>query len=298
MKVHAISDLHLELGTEHDVPELPGGDLLILAGDTIVCRHLERKLTDEISVGKRAIYTDFFRRQVSKYEHALVLLGNHEHYGSIIEDTPDLYRDFLAEHAPHARLLDNETAHIGGWTFIGSTLWAPCERKSQPWIERYIADRMNDFRLIRTREMSRNDWSDGKSAAAILVQGRRLTTADIRARHNRSVRWIRGAVAAADRAIVITHHAPSIRSSTKYQMVGSIDGDHLTSAYCSNQDKWIKIYPQIAYWVHGHTHVQADYTIGSTRVMTNQRGYIGREIIADQFNPAAGEFNLREIVRV
>jgi hypothetical protein len=26
-------------------------------------------------------------------------------------------------------------------------------------------------------------------------------------------------------------------------------------------------------WVHGHTHFNVDYQIGSTRILTNQRGY-------------------------
>ena len=31
-------------------------------------------------------------------------------------------------------------------------------------------------------------------------------------------------------------------------------------------------------WVHGHTHHNVDYMLGSTRVITNQRGYTGFEL--------------------
>jgi hypothetical protein len=30
---------------------------------------------------------------------------------------------------------------------------------------------------------------------------------------------------------------------------------------------------RVPLWIHGHTHYNVDYVIGSTRVLTNQRGY-------------------------
>jgi hypothetical protein len=37
-------------------------------------------------------------------------------------------------------------------------------------------------------------------------------------------------------------------------------------------------------WIHGHTHYSVDYVIGSTRVLTNQRGYPDQ--ICKGFNPS------------
>lgn len=290
MKVQVVSDIHLEIG---HIPHLPGGDILILAGDTLVLAHTESKRQDPKSVEHRRNYETFFRVQVSKYQRVLVLMGNHEHYGGVIEDSYDLYTRFLEEHAPHAKLLENETAKIGDWTFLGTSLWAPCQRKSEPWVEHHIADSMNDFRMIRTRSVEeRSDWGDSAKMTMTLINGRPLKTSDVRKLHESAVRFLRDSVRKQDRVVVLTHHAPSLKSGTKYQLTGSINGDVLTPAYCSSQDHWIEKSPQIAVWVHGHTHVSVDYQIGQTRVLANQHGYWGHEAIARHFNASNGEFAL------
>jgi Icc-related predicted phosphoesterase len=64
-----------------------------------------------------------------------------------------------------------------------------------------------------------------------------------------------------------THHAPSARSlSPRYAQ------DPVSAAYASNLDDLVEAYAP-ALWIHGHTHYSVDYTIGSTRVVSNQRGY-------------------------
>jgi hypothetical protein len=34
---------------------------------------------------------------------------------------------------------------------------------------------------------------------------------------------------------------------------------------------------QVDLWVHGHTHNAVDYQVGQGRVVSNPRGYVGRE---------------------
>ena len=46
---------------------------------------------------------------------------------------------------------------------------------------------------------------------------------------------------------------------------------------------------KIPLWIHGHTHFNVDYAIGSTRIVSNQRGY--------PMERSAG-FNARVIVEV
>jgi hypothetical protein len=36
-------------------------------------------------------------------------------------------------------------------------------------------------------------------------------------------------------------------------------------------------------WVHGHVHAKNDYIVGNCRVVSNPRGYIGHEVIAEQW---------------
>lgn len=267
MQVHVASDIHLEFDR---IPTLAGGDLLILAGDTLVLADVTRKS------GCWHAARSFFANEVSKYQRVLVLMGNHEHYHGVIDRSPDIYRSFLADVAPHARLLDNECEVIDGVAFVGSTLWAPCQSEDSPFSELAIAKRMNDFRMIAT--------SDGSSK-------RKFTTADARKRHEAAVAFIQQETAKHNRCVVLTHHAPSMKSNTKYQASGYASGDDLTPAYCADLEFIMLDNPHISHWVHGHTHHNVDYTVGKTRVVSNQHGYWRMESIADGFDPLRAAFD-------
>jgi hypothetical protein len=79
--------------------------------------------------------------------------------------------------------------------------------------------------------------------------------------------------------VVITHHAPSFQSiHERYR------GDHMNAGYASDLSEFILAHPQIKYWVHGHTHTDFDYQVGSTRVLCNPRGYYPHELDTG-FNP-------------
>jgi Icc-related predicted phosphoesterase len=80
------------------------------------------------------------------------------------------------------------------------------------------------------------------------------------------------------RTVVVTHHAPSARSEPPSQA-----DSPLKSAFASNLDSLVES-SGVPLWIHGHTHYNADYVLGSTRVLTNQRGY--PEEISKGFNPA------------
>jgi hypothetical protein len=69
------------------------------------------------------------------------------------------------------------------------------------------------------------------------------------------------------RTIVVTHHAPSIKSiADRYR------ADPVSAAFASNMDDFI-LEHQPRLWIHGHTHESFDYKIGKTRVVCNPRGY-------------------------
>ena len=87
--------------------------------------------------------------------------------------------------------------------------------------------------------------------------------------HSDSVAWLRSKLIECDRArtIVVTHHAPSPRSEPPYHA-----NSPLKPAFASNLDELVKE-SGVPLWIHGHTHYNVDYVIGSTRVLTNQLGY-------------------------
>ena len=89
MKIHLISDIHLEFG---DLPiKNDGADVLIMAGDICVIKDLKDfKDACEI-VGKRsqvASYVrQFFKHVCSEYPNVVYVMGNHEHYNGNYDAT-------------------------------------------------------------------------------------------------------------------------------------------------------------------------------------------------------------------
>lgn len=67
--------------------------------------------------------------------------------------------------------------------------------------------------------------------------------------------------------VVLTHHAPSARS-----LAADRRDNLISAAYASHSDELVEA-SQAALWIHGHTHHAVDYTIGTTRVVSNPRGY-------------------------
>jgi predicted phosphodiesterase len=263
MRISVVSDLHLEFA---DLT-LPGGDILVLAGDVWTAAHMQIKRNDATSRSLRKRYEHFCVEELSKYRRALMVLGNHEFYGSSIAAAPDIIRNFLAKHAPNATLLDNGTAIIDGVPFIGSTLWAPCG-DGNPLTELRIALGMNDFRQIKL--------SDGRED--------RFTPAMAAELHRHNVEWLSHQVSqcAGEPCVVITHHAPSLLCDSR--------GGEMAEAYSSNQHDIIERNPHVALWAYGHTHEPANLMIGNTKVVSNPRGYAGHEHIASRFDVTAQDF--------
>ena len=109
-------------------------------------------------------------------------------------------------------------------------------------------------------------------------ENRVLRARDTARLHSESVAWLRGALARCNRArtIVVTHHAPSPRSAPPHHA-----DSPLKAAFASDLDSLIE-QSGVPLWIHGHTHYNVDYLIGSTRVLTNQRGY--PEQLCKRFN--------------
>ena len=105
MKIQILSDLHLEHGgflPEHH----PEADVIVLAG--YLAPYTEG-LVDQLA------------EDWSSAPHILYVLGNHEFYGTEIDET----RARLAKECAGAgiHLLDPGMVQIDGTRFIGATLW-------------------------------------------------------------------------------------------------------------------------------------------------------------------------------
>ena len=131
--------------------------------------------------------------------------------------------------------------------FILSTLWSHI----QPLDEYFVSRGINDFRQIRNGS-------------------RRFTTDDFNAEHQKCLSFIKQSVAesTAEHIVVVTHHLPSL-AVVAPQHKGSL----LNSAFVTELGSFIAD-SRIDAWIFGHSHANIDATIGNTRIVCNQLGYV------------------------
>jgi len=283
-KVSIVSDLHLEFG---DIT-LPGGDILLMCGDTLTAAHLEPNKTDEGSRKARKRFIRFAKEEMPKYDRVIEIAGNHTFYHTSIERAFEVERAFWAEHAPNVTFLENESIMIDGVCFIGTTLWSTCG-VGRPMDELRIGGGLNDFRLIRTDRPLPEGYIRNLDPWP-----RRFTVHDANALHQEAIAYLEKTLAFTREqgipVVVVGHHAPSFRS--KIEGGRSYDNG-MDEAYYSHQDALIKDNPHIYAWLHGHSHDSCSYKIGATRVISNQRGYKGERSDL-RFNPTAADFELED----
>ena len=262
MKISYMSDLHLEFG---DL-ELPGGDILILAGDIAEARTLEQEY-DPAFVQLGASITRYGRpdrarrflvEELPKYNKVLYVMGNHEHYHSEYNSTADRIRAVLPD---NVLLMENDEIVIDGVRFLGCSLWTDLNR-DDPLTTQALSSMMNDYRVIKYHNSSNGAWH-------------KLKPGITRETHRQSRYWLEDELLVKREmpTVVITHHAPSFASIHR----DYVDEKLLNGGYASDLSNLILDNPQIRVWVHGHIHQRQDYLIGTTRVVANPRGYQGYE---------------------
>lgn len=258
-----------------------------MAGDIFTSHPLRPHRTDQNSEKLRARYRKFTHHELGKYKRVLYVMGNHEPYREIFEDAAPLLRAFLAEHAPQARLLDNEVDLIptegGEIAVLGTTLWAPCAVPSGMISQ--MQNAMNDFNLITTRRPD----PPGVSFYGRHKDQRIFHPVDAYDLHQEAIAWLESELPKHQQVIVMSHHAPSLESSARHLFNSP---GWLEDAYCSNLVDLIMANPQIKVFVHGHTHRDVDYMIGGTRILANHRGYFPHERISRHFDPSAKDFEI------
>lgn len=245
MKLKVLSDLHLEHFVACQVYRVGEGDVLVLAGDILNAKHFK---TDGYL---HAVYDRFLNDCSKNYNKVLYVFGNHEYYGYNYEGTKKKIKDNLPD---NFHILDNDTITIDNWNFVGFTLWTDfCNENPLEMMDAECY--MNDYKAIR-----------------IGPKYRKLRANDTVAFHKESKQYLLNQLQTLNENVfVISHHAPSLQSvPQEYKK-------HANGAYCSNFDNLIINYPQIKYWVHGHTHNPFDYMIENCRVICNPGGYPGQD---------------------
>jgi predicted phosphodiesterase len=234
-----------DLHTEFAPFELPStdADVLVLAGDV------------GTGLGGLELAAEWARVRPVVY-----VAGNHEYYRQAI---PRLTRRLSAEaKGTGVHFLEDRAVEVGGVRFLGCTLWTDFDLFGERMYSAQAAQAaMNDFRLIRKDP-----------------EFRRFLPGDARQIHQKSLRWLVETLETPfdGPTVVVTHHAPGLQSVQPHFR------DHpVTAAYASDLE-WL-LDGRAALWIHGHTHFSADYQVGGTRVLSNQRGYPDEP--ADGFDP-------------
>lgn len=231
MKLNVLSDRHLGKG---DLP-LPseGADLVILAGD--------------IARPERAIA--WASRIVRPVPY---VAGSHEFYGGTIEGTPAELKRLAA--GTNVRVLDRDAALIDGVRFLGATLWtdflAAGEGEAREAAMREAQRFMRDFSVVRADDAPLTP----QASAALFAE---------------DAAWLAARLAEPHRGptVVITHHAPSLKS-----IHPRFTGSPLNACFVCGAEHLIDGH-RAGLWIHGHTHDRFDYVVNGARLLCNPRGY-------------------------
>lgn len=263
MRIWALSDLHIEkVRRPWSLADDMAGrcDVVVLAGD----------VSTPLTAGLEWLAG---QRDAGVFGNARIVMvaGNHEFYGADI-DVEAAEGIYLARELG-IDLLERSAVVIGSVRFLGCTLWTDYELYGDPARAMAIAGRVvNDHKHIRT------------TAGAFRPE-------DALARHVESRDWLKAASAQPHDGptVIVTHHGVSLKSvHPKWTRTIPV-----SAAFSSDLVPLIKG-TGAAVWFHGHTHDNFDYTIGSTRVICNPKGY-GPDALGNLENPA---FDPRLIVEV
>ena len=230
--------------------------VLVLAGDVAVAET-------------KTQYVDFILRAQAQFQHVILIMGNHEHYGgSVNRSIAKIKRNLMITQAMedsgclNVSIVENEVVRIDDVDFFCATLWTDYANRN-PLAMMQAQQQMNDYRRIR--------W--GRGPGQIAYQNR-LTPDYAYTMHEVSRKFIENSLARSDARVkvVVTHHAPSYQSiHERYQ------GDPLNACYASPLEE-IMLDHEPDYWIHGHLHDTNDYNIGKTNVLSIPRGYAQHEL--------------------
>jgi predicted phosphohydrolase len=241
MRLQIASDLHLEFPENRDFitlnPLQVAGDILLLAGDIVPLLHIDR-------------YRDFFDSIADNYEQTYWVPGNHEYYHFDMANRSGAFRESIRS---NVTLLNNCTVELTNTHLHFTSLWSNISKARAPYIQRGLMD----FHVIK-------------------YEGRRLSVEQYNQMHTDSIAFLDAALKAEKtdhpkgvKNVIVTHHVPTFQHyPSKY--IGSV----LNEAFATNLDEFVELCGA-DYWVYGHHHAATgDFTIGRTKLVTNQFGYV------------------------
>ncbi len=273
-----VSDLHLEFNGSTKLlgKAFSPTDVLIVAGDLVQASALKSNRNDSKARSIKKAFQYFKKEICPRYNKVFIVAGNHEHYDNFWQDTIPQMRDHFAD-TPNVHYMQDDMVEYNGVMYLGCSLWTNFNGRN-PMDMLTAKQGMNDYYWIIDKEISLK----GKPVP--------ITPEHTWQSHDHSMRWLQETITAnpGKPTVVITHHAPTFQSCGVRQHLHP----ELNSCYASALEGVILSFPQIRYWVHGHTHITCNYPVGNTCfVVSNQCGY-PHDYTSTKFKPNEGTFDV------
>ncbi len=236
MKIQFASDLHLEFP---DNKEYLDANPLKPEGDVLVLGG------DIVPLHDLDMHSAFFNYVSQNFSMTYWIPGNHEYYRS---DLNDRGLDLNEKIRENVILINNHTVMRENVKFIFSTLWTNVGELHKFEIQAGYAD----FHFIR-------------------LNGRLITIDQYNSIHGACLDFLKEELTKPGPAttVVVTHHMPAFPTGSEKLRQLSISNVFIVDLRKLISDT------QPDFWIYGHDHTnKVDFSIGSTRLRTNQLGYI------------------------
>ena len=236
MKIQYCSDLHLEFPHNREFikknPIIPTGEILLLAGDILPFQLLNES-------------SEFLDRISDSFEKVYWIPGNHEYYGSDINQRSGSFSEQIRS---NVTLLNNQEIKIKDVNFIFSTLWSKIGEENRLIIENTLSD-----------------------FGSIMDENKKFSSIKFNELHTESVNFIRGKLSQNinQKNVVITHHVPTFLNYPEEHKQSRVNQGFATELYDLIHDSTID------YWIYGHHHTNIPtFDINGAKLITNQLGYV------------------------
>lgn len=232
VQIQYISDIHLEHLSSvpfEKITHVQGASILVLAGD--------------IGRPDSKLYKELLKWASTTFEYVLVILGNHECYGTSVNEAIEKLRNsakaFDNVHVLYRTVWVHPSQNIA---FAGATLWSEIDEKAYKL--------MNDRRCISlyntNQQMMHTDFLNLHKEDLEFFENTLKAYADIH-------------------VVCISHHAPLMQMSGKYE------GSEVSTGFCTDLRRLFQ--PPLAAWICGHTHQSICIKENNISCVSNCLGY-------------------------
>ena len=238
MLLQYTSDLHIEFPANKEFLKLHP---LQPVGDVLVLAG------DIVPFAMMDKHQDFFCYVADHFETTYWLPGNHEYYHFDIAEKSHRLNEKIRS---NVFLVNNTSVVHGNARLIFSTLWS----KINPGYQWQIERSLNDFHVIKHK-------------------GFRFSTDLYNRLHEESLTFLKNEFKSASekKIAVFTHHCPTLLNYPE-----QFKGDMLNEAFAVELFDLIES-SNLDYWAYGHHHSNPpEFSIGKTKLITNQLGYVQR----------------------